>query len=470
MGNKKSASEKRKTYIIDTNIFLSDPNCLSVFDDNIVIVPSAVIEELDDNKKAPGDKGFNARQSIRNIGTLMKAGDLTKGILTEKGGMIRVQTDCGDVTLPETWKDKPDNYILKIAKHLSENSKSSVTIVSNDTNVRVKASVIGVNTEEYRHEMVEEDYLRYNGRGNIYLSAKDFECFAEGDAVAVKKAKFEKKEKDRILHENEFLVITNNTTMGTMLGMVRGGMIHQLRFENAKPFGITPRNAAQRFCIEALLSPADEIPLVILKGSAGTAKTFLTLACGLQQCAEESIYRKITITRANVEFDKDIGALPGDEESKVGPLLRGCMDNLEILVDSGSMKKESKDIKRGSENDIRGKIDFLLDKGWISVEALGFLRGRSLTRQILFVDEAQNTTISQMKGILTRVGEGTKLVIAGDLNQIDNPRLDKRNNGLAYAIKLMSSDPLCCMVGFSDSETTRSPLAARVASLIQVDE
>lgn len=433
MGNKKSesvsASGKRKTYVLDSNVFMSDPDCLSVFDDNIVIVPSTVIEELDDNKKAPGDKGYNARQTIRNIDTLMKSGDLIKGVRTEKGGMIRVQTDCGDVKLPETWKDKPDNYILKIAKYLSESGKSPVTIVSNDTAVRIKASVIGVNTEEYRHEMVEEDYLRYNGRGNILLSTKDFESFVKGEPVAVKKAKFEKKEKDHILHENEFLIITNNTTMGTKLGKVKNGFILPLNFENAHPFGIMPRNAAQRFCIEALLAPADEIPLVILKGSAGTAKTFLTLACGLQQCAEESIYRKITITRANVEFDKDIGALPGDEESKVGPLLRGCMDNLEILVDSDAIKKGKRDGLKNSEDDIRGKIDYLLEKGYISVEALGFLRGRSLTRQILFVDEAQN-------------------------------------NGLAYAIKLMAGDPLCCLFGFSDSETTRSPLAAKVASLI----
>lgn len=454
-------NDKKKIYVIDTNVFISDPDCLGMFDDNIVIVPSTVIEELDDNKKAPGDKGYNARQAIRNIDLLIRKGDLTKGIPTANGGMIRVQTDCGDVKLPETWKDKPDNYILKISKYLSETEKLPVTIVSNDTNVRVKASVIGVNTEEYRHEMVDEDYLKYNGRGTIFLSAKDFGEFASGNPVPVKKAKFEKKEKNKTLVENQFLIITDNTTMGTKLGMVRNGMIQPLRFEKSHPYGITPRNSAQKFCIEALMAPANEIPLVILKGSAGTAKTFLTLACALQQCAEEPIYRKITITRANVEFDKDIGALPGDEESKVGPLLRGCMDNLEILVDSDTVKKN-----KGNETDLKGKIDYLLDKGYISVEALGFLRGRSLTRQILFVDEAQNTSISQMKGILTRVGEGTKLVIAGDLNQIDNPRLDKRNNGLAYAIKLMSGDSLCCLFGFTDEETTRSPLAARVASLI----
>lgn len=235
----------------------------------------------------------------------------------------------------------------------------------------------------------------------------------------------------------------------------------KLQYDNSSPFGIHPKNCGQRFALEALLSPAEEIPLVIMKGSAGTAKTFLTLACGLEQCAEENIYRRMTITRANVEFDKEIGALPGDELDKVGPLLRGCLDNLELLVDAKGVRSRD-----GKEEDIRGKVDYLFERGYISAEALGFLRGRSLTRQILYVDEAQNTSPSQMKGILTRVGEGTKLVISGDLNQIDNPRLDKHNNGLAYALKLMSGDPLCAVIGFTDSETTRSPLSAKVASLI----
>ena len=153
--------------------------------------------------------------------------------------------------------------------------------------------------------------------------------------------------------------------------------------------------------------------------------------------------------------------MPGDEVSKVGPLLRGCMDNLELLVDAKGVKNKNRD------TDIQGKVDYLFQHGYISAEALGFMRGRSLTRQILYVDEAQNTSPSQMKGILTRIGEGTKLVISGDLNQIDNPRLDKHNNGLAYALELMSGDPLCAVLGFTDSETTRSPLAAKVASLIQ---
>ena len=310
--------------------------------------------------------------------------------------------------------------------------------------------------------MIAEDHLRYNGRNEILLTDKDFQKLLQGTPIELKKAKFERCNKDRELLENEFLYITNQTTYGTLLAKVRENFIVSLQYDSIRPFGVQPRNVGQRFAIEALLAPANELPLVILKGSAGTAKTFLTLACALQQCAEENIYRKITITRANVEFDREIGALPGDEINKVGPLLRGCMDNLELLVDAKSVKS-----REGREEDIRSKVEYLFDRGYLSAEAMGFLRGRSLTRQILYVDEAQNTSHSQMKGILTRVGEGTKLILSGDLSQIDNPRLDKHNNGLAYALKLMAGDPLCAVVGFTDNETTRSALAAKVAALIE---
>ncbi|MDD3367272.1 MAG: PhoH family protein [Lachnospiraceae bacterium] len=454
--------KKQKLYVLDTNVLMADPECLDMFENNTIIIPDMVIEELDDHKKDMGDKGYNTRQALRKFDELRHRGNLVKGVKTENGGLIRVVSDGMDTVMPEGWKDdKPDNRILRIAKYYSENSDCPVVLVSKDTNVRIKSDIVGVRAEDYKHERIDEDHLLYNGRADIQLSGKEFDKFAAGEAVDCKKAKFDKSQKDTILQENEFVCITNQVTNGTMLGKVKNGKLVKLQYDYVHPFGVNPRNAGQRFAIEALLAPASELPLVILKGSAGTAKTFLTLACGLQQCAEENIYRKITISRANVEFDKDIGALPGDEESKVGPLLRGCMDNLEFLVDAKSVKN-----KGGKEDDIRSKVDFLFSHGYISAEALGFLRGRSLTRQILYVDEAQNTSPSQMKGILTRVGEGTKLVISGDLNQIDNTRLDKHNNGLAYALKLMAGDPLCSVVGFTDSETTRSPLAAKVAGLI----
>ncbi|MGN0154729.1 MAG: PhoH family protein [Lachnospiraceae bacterium] len=458
---KSKKNAKRKIYVLDTNVFMADPDCLNMFGDNIIVIPDTVIEELDDNKKASGDKGYNTRQSLRNFDALRKKGNLIKGVTTENGGLIRIESNYSHVVLPEGWKDKPDNRILRVAKGLSEEADCPVILVSKDTNVRIKSDILGVKAEDYKHEMIDEDHLIYNGRNEILLAEKEFDKLAEGIPVELKKAKFERSNKDRQLRENEFLCVTNQITYGTLLAKVQNNHIVKLQYDSVKPFGIQPRNAGQRFAIEALLTPAKDIPLVILKGSAGTAKTFLTLACALQQCAEENIYRKITITRANVEFDKEIGALPGDEESKVGPLLRGCMDNLELLVDAKGVK--NKNVK---EADIQGKVDYLFQHGYISAEALGFLRGRSLTRQILYVDEAQNTSPSQMKGILTRVGEGTKLVISGDLNQIDNPRLDKHNNGLAYALELMSGDPLCAVLGFTDSETTRSPLAAKVAALL----
>lgn len=459
-GKRAELQKKRKIYILDTNVFMSDPECIRMFDDNQIVIPDMVIEELDDNKKMPGDKGYNTRQALRNLDALRKQGNLIQGIENDLGGSIRIETGFNEVKLPAAWKDKPDNQILKVAKGLQETSDLPVIVVSKDMNVRIKADVLGLTAEDYKHEMIDEDHLRYNGRHIVYLHRENFDKFISGSEIPVTEAIFEDEDPDTKLEENEFLRIINSETLGTKLGRVKNGMIVPLRYENSKPFGVIPRNSGQRFCIEALMTPAEEIPLVILKGSAGTAKTFLTLACGLEQCMEQNIYRKLTVTRANVEFDRDIGALPGDEESKVGPLLRGCMDNLELLVDA-------KGVKRGEKEElIKDKVQELLSRGYISTEALGFLRGRSLTRQILYVDEAQNTSPSQMKGILTRVGEGTKLVISGDLNQIDNPRLDKHNNGLAYALKLMSGDPLCCVVGFTDDETTRSTLAAKVAGLI----
>lgn len=459
---KTKKSNKQRVYILDTNIFMADPDCFNQFGHHIIVVPDMVIEELDDNKKATGDKGYNTRQSLRNFDALRRKGNLTKGVPTDCGGIIRITSDYDHVILPAGWKDKPDNRILQVAKGLKEELDQPVILVSKDTNVRIKADILKVKAEDYKHEMIDEDHLRYNGRNEILLTDKEFQKLAQGIPVEVKKAKFERSNKERTLLENEFLHITNQTTFETLPAKVRENFIINLQYQSVHPFGVHPKNIGQLFAIEALLSSAEEVPLVILKGSAGTAKTFLTLACALQQCAEENIYRKITITRANVEFDKEIGALPGDEINKVAPLLRGCMDNLELLVDAKSVKS-----REGREDDIRGKVAYLFDHGYISAEAMSFLRGRSLTRQILYVDEAQNTSPSQMKGILTRVGEGTKLILSGDLNQIDNPRLDKHNNGLAYALKLMAGDPLCAVVGFTDSETTRSALAAKVATLIE---
>lgn len=271
------------------------------------------------------------------------------------------------------------------------------------------------------------------------------------------------KEANLTIHKCEFFVV-KNPMGGTRLAKEKNGTISVLEYESSQPFGVTPRNVGQRFAIEALLAPASEIPLVIINGDAGTAKTFLTLACALEQTYSQRIYRKLTVTRANVEFDRSIGALPGEEDEKVAPLLRGCMDNLENLVDPAYVSGKTRD---GSEEEVHDKVLEFFDRGIISAEALSFLRDRSLKRQILFVDEAQNTTISQAKGILTRPGEDCKIVLAGCLNQIDTPQVTKRNNGLAYALKLLGGkSQYCAVCTFTDSEITRSKLAAEVSTAI----
>lgn len=466
--------QESKVFVLDTNILMSDPDAIFKFTDNVVVIPDMVIEELDNHKKDSGDTGYNVRHAHRNFKRLRDNGNLVHGVPTEHGGIVIVagsKIDDGEL-VPAGWDvKKPDNIILALARRLQlAMPKAKVVIVSNDTNMQIKADEIELFVEEYLHERVEEDYLLYTGRIEIPINSEEFELFrremhddldgAELDAdfwsaVAARRGVN--------IKENAFVVLRDDVTGGTLIGKVRNGRVVPLQWTDSMPYDITPRNVGQRFAIEALMSPSYEIPLVILTGPAGTAKTFLTLACGLQQTMISKDYRRILLTRANVEFDKDIGALPGTEEEKVGPLMRGAMDNLELLVDEKGVRKKNV----ATENEISDKVIELFDRGYINVEALGFLRGRSVTRQYVFIDEAQNTSASQMKGILTRAGEGTKIIISGDLDQIDNPRLDRHNNGLAYALKLMASDPLCAIVGFSDKESTRSALAAKVAEKIR---
>lgn len=454
-------SENRKIYVLDTNVLMADPDAMFKFEDNVVVIPDMVIEELDNHKKDAGDVGFNVRQAHRNFKTLRESGSLVYGVITDTDGLVIVMPSDTDTStkMPPSWmQSKPDNIILAMAKTLQtvfDNIK--VAIVSNDTNVQIKADEIGLKAEEYLHERVEEDYLSYSGRFEVSVTDAEFQQFKVSNAVDIELAPE--------IKENAFLIVRNKDTNGTLLGQAKNGQVVPLKYDNSNPFGVTPRNSGQRFAIEALMTPADDLPMVIMTGPAGTAKTFLTLACGLEKTMESNEYRRIVLTRANVEFDKSIGALPGDEETKIEPLLRGAIDNLELLVDEKGVKKGGKN--GTSEEEISDKITELFERGYIKTEAMMYVRGRSVTRQFVFVDEAQNTSVSQMKGILTRPGDGTKLIISGDLDQIDNPKLDRHNNGLAYALKLMAGDPLCATVGFSEKESTRSKLAARVAEKIR---
>ena len=437
---------ENKTYLLDTNVLIQDPEAIFKFYDNEVVIPDIVIEELDKLKKKSGDIGYNARKSIRNIEALRKKGDILKGIPMEHGGSFRIEIDCKMVGLPEGWDaSSPDNGIMKVAKGLSEQGQK-IILVSKDAIMRIKATTMGIVAEDYENESVDEEYLSYDGRTEIYVENEDIQKFYTDGYLTVE---------DRFcLVENQFVLMR---AQGSTIGRYTNGRIVKLEHMNDHPFGINFRNVGQKFAAEALISDANLAPLVILKGAAGTAKTFLSLACGLESVMEKNEYRKMIITRANVSFDNDIGALPGDEVDKVSPLMRGCLDNIELLVDTKNVKNG------GNEDELRGKVEYLFDHNYIDVQALSYLRGRSITNQILLIDEAQNTSPNQMLGILTRAGEGTKIIICGDLDQIDNTKLDRHTNGLAFALKTMMGSPLCWIVGFSREETTRSRLAAEAA-------
>ena len=240
-----------------------------------------------------------------------------------------------------------------------------------------------------------------------------------------------------------------------MLGRVENGRIRELDFKKSRPYGVTPRNAGQYFLQEALMQPADKAPLVIVKGMAGTAKTFYSLAVGLEKLLNNPTgeYRRIIISRPNAQFDADIGFLPGDEQEKISPLMRPVIDNLEQLIDSNEEKRYE------DEAELKGKVDEIFDRGLIQTEALNYIRGRSIVKTYLIIDEAQNMTPNQVKGIITRAGMGTIVILLGDPNQIDRTFLDERTNGLSYASEHMKGSGLCWQITLNAGECERSELA-----------
>ena len=234
-----------------------------------------------------------------------------------------------------------------------------------------------------------------------------------------------------------------------------GGKVVPLVYKKSRPYGIVPRNVGQYFMQEALMQGADKAPLVIIKGMAGTAKTFYALAVGLEKVYNnpDGEYRRILISRPNAQFDEDIGFLPGDEQEKIAPLMRPVIDNLEQLLDSDEARRYE------DETALSDKVNEIFEIGIIQCEALNFIRGRSIVKTYLIIDEAQNMTPNQVKGIITRAGADTKIILLGDPNQIDRPFLDERTNGLSYAAKYMKGSPLCWQITLSADECERSPLA-----------
>ena len=459
----------KKTYVLDTNILMTSPNALFGFADNDVVITGTTLQELDAHKGDPGERGYNTRETVRLLESLRKQGSLIEGVKTWDGGRIMLEPDMVDASvLPTGYNiEVPDNRIIATVLKMGQSEKYQmpVILVTNDLSMKINASACGALVEGYRNESIESSSNeQYSGKrfidtvtdediDNLYAAGKEG---VESIFIGVDD-----------LVENEYLIMKGSSK--SAIGIHRNGRIYIVDAKSVPAYrDIKPRNASQRMLMHALNAPVDEIPLVIAKGPAGTGKTMLAIACGLAHTYnklsrssgkyEDNDYDQILITRSNTISDNDLGFLPGDLEEKMSPLVAPFMDNMQTIF-------------AGKEHDLataKQQIDFVMERGFVRIEAVGYLRGRSISRSYLIVDEAQNLTVNQALEIVTRAGEGTKVVLLGDPNQIDARYLDKRNNGLVFTAEKMKGSPLCAQITFEEDEAQRSALCIEAAKRLTV--
>ena len=334
-----------KVYILDTNVLIQAPDAFLRFEENLVILPMAVLEKLDKLKRAEGETGANARKAIRLLEQLRLKGDLLAGVPLEGGGTLRVEKNFIHIELPQDLPRNPtDDRILKVCKGYMQTQDRLVVLVTKDLVLRMKAQMMGIRAEDFAAEQASDWEQPYLGRIEVYVPESDFKDFKKKGipldlAYTVNDQGTPQKTS---LTENEFVIVkADQSNKKTILGRVENDRILPLKYKKVKPYGITPRNVGQYFLQEALMQPASKAPLVIVKGMAGTAKTFYSLAVGLEKLLNNPTgeYRRILVSRPYAQFDTDIGFLPGDEQEKISPLMRPVIDNLEQLIDSNEEKR-----------------------------------------------------------------------------------------------------------------------------------
>ncbi|WP_350301925.1 PhoH family protein [Peribacillus frigoritolerans] len=441
----------KKIYVLDTNVLLQDPYSIYSFEDNEVVIPAVVLEELDSKKRYMDEIGRNARQVSKLIDGFRENGKLHQSIPLHNGGSIRIELNHRSFhKLQEIFVEKTnDNRILAVAKNLSleEETKEAgktVILVSKDTLVRVKADAIGLEAEDFLNDrVVELDHI-YAGHKEVFVSIDNLNKFYEKSFLAL-----EELTKDSY-YPNQFLLMKDTLgSSASAIGIVDENcrFVKKLMYEGEHIWGIKPRNVQQTMALDLLLR--SDIKLVTLIGKAGTGKTLLALATGLMQTEDLSQYKKLLVARPIVPVGKDIGYLPGEKEEKLRPWMQPIFDNLEFLFNT---KKP-------------GELDAILaGMSSIEVEALTYIRGRSIPDQFIIIDEAQNLTKHEVKTILTRVGERSKIVLMGDPEQIDHPYLDEYNNGLTYVVEKFKTERIAGHVKLIKGE--RSGLAQLAATLL----
>lgn len=418
----------KKYYVLDTNVLLHDVNSLYAFGDNDVVIPIVAIEELDRFKKDLNEIGRNARQVSRILDTLRASGPLYKGVDLKNGGTIRVFIPEKRINHlpPELIVDKADNEILSVAIDLKESSDKPVILVTKDTNLRIKADALGLTATGYDVDRVEISEL-YEGISTLKVSKNQIDDFYE-------KGKMDLGEVEARPNEG-FVLQDEGNEKHTALARYdkESNCLTPLNITNDSIWSIYPRNAEQRFAMDLLLD--DSIKLVSLAGKAGTGKTLLALAVGLKKVVDEEAYGRLLVSRPIFPLGKDIGFLPGDVKEKLIPWMQPIFDNLELIFGSEGKHKKKRDGKHQRYTELMGE-------GILEIEPLTYIRGRSIPNQYLIVDEAQNLTPHELKTIITRAGDNTKIVVTGDPYQIDNPYIDSSSNGLSYVVERFKNEAI----------------------------
>ncbi|MBI5789317.1 MAG: PhoH family protein [Candidatus Schekmanbacteria bacterium] len=435
-----------KNFVFDTNVLLYDTQSVLNFSDNNIIIPVTVIEEIDQFKKDLNEIGRNARYFSRFLDHLRSQGSLATGVRLESGGTLRVIIGKGlsQKLSPEQFPPNNDHKILSVALVLQEEDPNTpVILVTKDTNLRIKADALDLTAEDYTRDRVEISEL-YTGMDTLGISADAMREFLYKGFHPLPESEFYPHTCVTLKEEGN----SHHTALGRYLAHKQMVVaLKQLPPEGL--WGIKPRNYEQQFAVDLLLD--DRIKLVSLTGVSGTGKTLLALAAGLIKTSDEEIYQRLLVSRPIFPLGRDLGYLPGDVEEKLRPWMQPIFDNVQLLLDTPLKKRE----KRRSLNE-------LTRMGLMEIEPLTYIRGRSLANQYLIVDEAQNLTPHEIKTIVTRAGEGTKIVLTGDPYQIDNPYIDSSNNGLSYAVERLKTEEITGHIHLLKGERSAlADLAAR---------
>ena len=460
----------KKVVVLDTNVLLHDPEAPSSFGSDRIVLPIQVVEEIDRFKRDPSEKGRNSRRVARLLDGLRQRGNLADGVPLIPGGEGTLEVAfCRSETLaqlpPELQGGGGDNNILAVAleqmrsKGLAD--PPEVVLITKDTNLRIKADAVGLDAEDYSSDKVAIDDL-YPGARSVKVAASLIDELHHNGNLSLQALP-----QDAVasLQPNEGVTLVDAERPDhTFLGRHRGdsGELEPLTWLKRSRLGrVKPRNREQSFALDLLLDPS--VQLVTLVGKAGTGKTLLAIAAGLHQVADEHRYARLLVTRPPISLGKEIGFLPGSLDEKLAPWMQPIVDNLDFLT-GDAVGDQQKDDRRRHGGGPKSSWADLRGMGLLEVEAINYIRGRSIPHQFMVVDEAQNLTPHEVKTIVTRVGEGTKIVFTGDPYQIDNPYVDAESNGLTWLAERLKGQALVGHMTLTRGE--RSPLAELAANML----